>query len=128
LKSQYERGQSKMQKYEFTFDTTIIDDDPEISEQDISVSVIVYPGCPAVLNPPDRAQPEEPDEVIVTGVKYCGVDITKGLTNSQLDILEEEGHQRWEESAQDDMDSRADQAYEEKRDKDLEALWEKEHA
>tara|TARA_R110000824_G_scaffold32872_1_gene105957 strand:+ start:4311 stop:4691 length:381 start_codon:yes stop_codon:yes gene_type:complete len=79
----------------FEFDMEIA-----LGETDTSFSVVVEykvisPGYPAIMNPPEMAQPEEYPEVevqsvgLVTLAKYKNLEVLDSLDNETLELIEE---------------------------------------
>ena len=95
-------------------------------EVNVEVTAQVTEGYPAVYNPPDLAQPEEPPEVEIISVK-----LEQPLTECELlDIVryDDRIENAVADAAAEAAEPDPDYAYEEARDRKAEEEWERKNA
>lgn len=63
---------------------------------EVTATFTYYPGRPAILNPVDRACPEELPEIEIDTIEHGGTDILALLDPTVMEILETEILGNWE--------------------------------
>lgn len=104
----------------FTFDTTV-----GKREAEVRVTYSMTPGRPE--QGPTYAcggQPAEPPEIEIVSVKQNGKEVF--LSDDEMETLEQEAWNRAEDDWRDEQAAEADWRYQEYRDRQLMAQWERE--